>query len=42
MNWCFQIYIHVQLDDSFFGAIIQYPNSEGSIEDYRDFINAGA
>ena len=30
----------VQLDESFFGAIVQYPNSEGSIEDYRDFINA--
>ncbi|HEV8080914.1 MAG TPA: aminomethyl-transferring glycine dehydrogenase [Chitinophagaceae bacterium] len=30
----------VQLDDSFFGAIIQYPNSEGNIEDYRKFINA--
>ena len=29
----------VQLDDNFFGAIVQYPNSEGSIEDYRDFIN---
>ena len=30
----------VQLDETFFGAIVQYPNSEGSIEDYRDFINA--
>jgi glycine dehydrogenase len=30
----------IQFDDSFFGGIIQYPNSEGSIEDYRDFINA--
>ncbi len=30
----------IQLDDTFFGAIIQYPNSEGSIEDYRDFINS--
>ena len=26
------------LDESFFGAIVQYPNSEGSIEDYRNFI----
>ena len=25
-------------DDSFFGAIVQYPNSDGSIEDYRSFI----
>ncbi|MGI8580560.1 MAG: aminomethyl-transferring glycine dehydrogenase [Chitinophagaceae bacterium] len=30
----------VQLDDTFFGAIVQYPNSEGTIEDYRDFINS--
>jgi glycine dehydrogenase len=30
----------VQLDDTFFGTIIQYPNSEGNIEDYRDFIDA--
>ncbi len=30
----------IQLDDSFFGGIVQYPNSEGSVEDYRDFINA--
>ena len=29
----------VQLDETFFGAIVQYPNSQGSIEDYRDFIN---
>jgi glycine dehydrogenase len=28
------------LDDAFFGAIVQYPNSGGSIEDYRNFINA--
>ena len=26
------------LNDSFFGAIVQYPNSEGSIEEYRNFI----
>src|ERR1019366_1943670 len=25
-------------DETFFGAIVQYPNSEGSIEDYRNFI----
>ncbi|MEO6406768.1 MAG: aminomethyl-transferring glycine dehydrogenase [Ferruginibacter sp.] len=29
----------VTLDDSFFAAIIQYPNSNGSIEDYRDYIH---
>lgn len=27
------------LDESYFGAIVQYPNSNGSVEDYRDFIN---
>ena len=29
----------IELDETFFGVIVQYPNSEGSIEDYRDFIN---
>ncbi|MDE3185433.1 MAG: aminomethyl-transferring glycine dehydrogenase [Bacteroidota bacterium] len=28
----------VQVDETYFGAIVQYPNSEGSIEDYRSFI----
>jgi glycine dehydrogenase len=27
------------IDDSYFGAIVQYPNSDGSIEDYRNFID---
>jgi glycine dehydrogenase len=27
------------LDETYFGAIVQYPNSIGSVEDYRDFIN---
>src|SRR6187401_2966842 len=27
------------IDASFFGAIVQYPNDKGSIEDYRDFIS---
>ena len=27
------------IDDTFFGAIIQYPNSNGSIEDYQTFID---
>ena len=31
-------YKNAQLDDSYFGAIVQYPNSEGSIEDYRNLI----
>jgi glycine dehydrogenase len=30
----------VRLDETFFGAIVQYPNSEGSVENYRDFINS--
>ncbi len=28
------------LDATYFGAIVQYPNNKGSIEDYREFINA--
>jgi glycine dehydrogenase len=28
-----------KIDNTFFGAIVQYPNNLGSIEDYRDFIN---
>ncbi len=28
------------LDETYFGAIIQYPNSEGSIEDYSGFIES--
>ncbi|MBL0056148.1 MAG: aminomethyl-transferring glycine dehydrogenase [Chitinophagaceae bacterium] len=28
-----------KLDDSYFGAIIQYPDATGSIEDHRNFIN---
>ncbi|MFZ1527426.1 MAG: aminomethyl-transferring glycine dehydrogenase [Ferruginibacter sp.] len=27
------------LDENYFGAIVQYPNSNGSIEDYRKFID---
>jgi len=26
------------IDETYFGAIVQYPNEKGSIEDYRDFI----
>lgn len=29
-----------QLDESYFGAIVQYPDSEGSIEDHRKFIES--
>jgi glycine dehydrogenase len=28
------------LDESYFGAIVQYPNSDGAVEDYRKFIDA--
>jgi glycine dehydrogenase len=28
------------IDDTYFGALIQYPNNIGSIEDYRNFIQA--
>jgi len=31
-------YKSIHIDESFFGAIIQYPNSEGNIPDYRTFI----
>jgi glycine cleavage system P protein (glycine dehydrogenase) len=27
-----------ELDETYFGAIVQYPDSEGSIEEHRDFI----
>jgi len=27
------------LDETYFGAIVQYPNCTGSVEDFRDFIN---
>jgi glycine dehydrogenase len=32
-------YKSAQVDNTYFGAIVQYPNDKGSIEDYRDFIN---
>ena len=31
-------YKTAKLDDSFFGALVQYPNDKGSVEDYRFFI----
>jgi glycine dehydrogenase len=31
-------YKGVHIDETFFGAIVQYPNSEGNIPDYRTFI----
>jgi glycine dehydrogenase len=32
-------YKQAQLDETFFGAIVQYPNNNGSIEDYKVFID---
>ena len=32
-------YLSAQLDDLYFGAIIQYPNSNGLIADYKKFID---
>ena len=31
-------YQAAKLDESYFGALVQYPNDKGSIEDYREFI----
>ena len=32
-------YKTASIDSTYFGAIVQYPNDKGSIEDYRSFIN---
>ena len=32
-------YNSATIDSTYFGAILQYPNDKGSVEDYRDFIN---
>ena len=31
-------YTKARIDNTYFGALLQYPNAEGSIEDYRSFI----
>ena len=31
-------YAKAEIDETYFGAIVQYPNSEGNIPDYRNFI----
>lgn len=31
-------YRTAQLDETYFGALVQYPNDKGSVEDYRTFI----
>lgn len=33
-------YKQINIDDTFFGAIVQYPNNIGSIENYKSFIDA--
>ncbi len=32
-------YRTAEIDETYFGALIQYPNNEGSVEDYRAFID---
>ena len=32
-------YKSAAIDQSFFGALVQYPNDKGSVEDYRNFIS---
>ncbi|MEI6948736.1 aminomethyl-transferring glycine dehydrogenase [Paraflavisolibacter sp. H34] len=32
-------YQRTELDETYFGALVQYPNDKGSIEDYRNFIS---
>ena len=32
-------YKSVEIDTTFFGAIVQYPNDKGAVNDYRDFIS---
>jgi glycine dehydrogenase len=32
-------YATVQLDETYFGALVQYPNSNGSVNDYKKFID---
>ena len=31
-------YASTKIDEKYFGAIVQYPNNKGSVEDYRSFI----
>ncbi|OLY93448.1 aminomethyl-transferring glycine dehydrogenase [Cnuella takakiae] len=33
-------YRQAQLDETYFGALVQYPNDKGSIEDYRGFVQS--
>ena len=38
-SWSFGDFRQAALDDSYFGAIVQYPGSDGAVHDYRAFIN---
>src|SRR5450432_528323 len=33
-------YTKARIDESYFGAIVQYPGSDGNIPDYRDFVRS--
>lgn len=33
-------YKKAQIDETYFGALVQYPNDKGSVEDYRNFIQS--
>ncbi len=33
-------YKNTQLDETYFAALVQYPNAKGSVEDYKNFIQA--
>ncbi len=32
-------YAEAEIDETYFGTLVQYPNNKGSVEDYRAFIN---
>ena len=39
MKWYLAIIKQQQIDETYFGALVQYPNDKGSVEDYRSFID---
>ncbi len=40
INIVFGNFANTNIDDTFFGALLQYPNNSGAIEDYRLFIES--
>ena len=36
----FDVYENAKLDETYFGAFVQYPNDNGEIKDYKEFIDA--